>query len=127
MFASLFGVTQPALAINLGGADVKDAATKAGYSENTNETSFAEILGTVIKVLLSLVGVVFTLLIVYAGDMWLMARGEQEKIDKAKKIIEGAVLGLVVTLAAYTISNFAVNAILERATGTEPVVTPVAE
>ena len=118
MLASLFMVIQPTFAINLGGKDVKDAAIKAGYAEAT-ETSLAETIGTVIKAILSLVGVVFTLLIVYAGDMWLMARGDSDKIEKAKTIIQGAVLGLVITLAAYTISNFAVNAILERATGSQ--------
>ncbi|MBI2990014.1 MAG: hypothetical protein HYY51_02370 [Candidatus Magasanikbacteria bacterium] len=102
-------------AIDLGNNIVKDAGKKAGYGETT-DTTFAEMVGTVIKAVLSLVGIMFTFLLAYAGDMWMAARGEQDQIDKAKKIITGSIMGLIVTLGAYTLSNFAVNAILERAT-----------
>lgn len=104
-------------ALDLGQGLVKDAAKDAGYDENTTETTFAETVGTVIKAVLSLVGVVFTFLMAYAGNMWLTARGDETEIEKAKKLITGAIMGLVITLAAYTLSNFAVNALIEKATG----------
>lgn len=106
-----------ALALNLGKNLTTNAANKAGYDPGTNEKTFAEIIGTIIKAVLSLAGVVFTFLLAYAGDMWMAARGNQETIDKAKKIIIGSIMGLIVSLAAYTLSNFAVNAVLDRATG----------
>ncbi len=117
---------QNALALNLGKNLTGNAATKAGYDPGTNEKTLAEIIGTVIKAVLSLAGVIFTFLLAYAGDMWMAARGNQETIDKAKKIIIGSIVGLIVSLAAYTISNFAVNAVLDRATGQGEVnpVTP---
>lgn len=104
-------------ALDLGQGLVKDAAEGAGYSKTTTETTLAETVGTVIKAVLSLVGVVFTFLIAYAGNMWLSARGEAGEIEKAQKLITGAIMGLVITLAAYTLSNFAVNALIEKATG----------
>lgn len=113
---SLFFLT-PVFALDLGQGLVKDAAEGAGYSKATSETTFAETVGTVIKAVLSLVGVVFTFLIAYAGTHWMMARGNDTEIEEAKKWINAAILGLVVTLAAYTLSNFAVNALIERATG----------
>jgi hypothetical protein len=45
--------------------------------------------------------------------MWMTARGDADQVEKAKKLITEAVIGLIVTLAAYAISNLAVNAILE--------------
>lgn len=108
---------QNALALNLGKGITNNAATKAGYDPGTSDKTLAEIIGTVIKAVLSLAGVIFTFLLAYAGDMWMAARGNQETVDKAKKIIIGSIMGLIVSLAAYTLSNFAVNAVLDRATG----------
>jgi hypothetical protein len=45
------------------------------------------------------------------------AAGEQEKIEKAKKIIRGAVIGLIITVGAYSITAFIVPRVLERAAG----------
>lgn len=117
---------QNALALNLGKNLTGNAATKAGYDPQTGSNTLAEIIGTVIKAVLSLAGVIFTFLLAYAGDMWMAARGNEETIEKAKKIIMGSIIGLIVSLAAYTISNFAVNAVLDRATGQGQVnpVTP---
>lgn len=116
LFLSFVLIT-PVFALDLGQGLVKDAAEGAGYSKTTSETTLAETVGTVIKAVLSLVGVVFTFLIAYAGTHWMMARGDEAKIEEAKKWINAAILGLVVTLAAYTLSHFAVNALIERATG----------
>ena len=96
----------------------KKAAVQAGFDADTDETSLAQIIGTIIKAVLSLAGIIFTFLIAYAGDMWMAARGNAEQIEKAQKIIIGSIIGLILSLAAYTFSNFAVKAILERATNT---------
>lgn len=111
-----FFLVVPVFALDLGQGLVKDTAKEAGYGEAT-ETTLAETVGTVIKAVLSLVGVVFTFLMAYAGNMWLTARGDEGEIEKAQKLITGAIMGLVITLAAYTLSNFAVNALIEKATG----------
>lgn len=110
-------LTSSVFALDLGTGLVKDAAGQAGYDKNTNDTTLAELIGTIIKAALTLVGVIFTFLIAWAGNMWLGARGNEDEIEKAKKIITGSAMGLIITLAAYTISNFAVNAVLERAVG----------
>lgn len=124
-FTAVFAFAGNVHSLDLGGKTVtKQAATKAGFDANTDENTFAEIIGSIVKAILSLTGVIFTFLIAYAGDMWMAARGNQESIDKAKKIIIGSIIGLIVTLAAYTLSNFAVNAVLDRATGQGDVVTP---
>jgi len=112
-------------ALDLGGDTLtKSAAAKAGFDANTNENTFAQIIGTIVKAVLSLAGVIFTFLIAYAGNMWMAARGNQEEIEKAKRIITGSIIGLIVSLAAYTLSNFAVNAVLNRATGQGDIVEP---
>ncbi|MEK7084558.1 MAG: hypothetical protein AAB932_04955, partial [Patescibacteria group bacterium] len=48
---------------------------------------------------------------------WMIARGAQDEIDKSKKIITGAIIGLILTVGAYSITSFIVPAVLERTTG----------
>ncbi len=102
-------------AVNLGIDDVHKAGKEAGFKE-ASETTFAETIGTVVSSALSLIGVIFTALMVYAGYLWMTARGEADQIDQAKKIITGSLIGLVVTLSAYAISNFVVGKVIEKTT-----------
>lgn len=60
----------------------------------------------IINWLLTMLGVFFLALIVYAGIRWMLARGEEEEITKAKNIIKGALLGLIVILLSYGIAAF---------------------
>lgn len=66
-------------------------------------------IGLLIQALLSILGVIFLLLIIYAGFMWMTAAGESKKVDKSKDILITAVVGLVILLSAYAISNFVIG------------------
>ncbi len=112
---SLLFSTQPALAINLGTDLAENARIQAGYGA-ANETTLSENIGNVIKVALSLVGTIFLALTVYAGFLWMTAAGDESQIEKAQNIIRAAVIGLVIALSAYGITNFVVNKVVEKTT-----------
>jgi cytochrome bd-type quinol oxidase subunit 2 len=83
---------------------VGTVATNAGYvTENVGPTTLAATLGTLVFGLLSFLGVVFISLMVYGGYRWLTARGNEQNIDEAKKIIRNAIIGTTITIAAYGI------------------------
>lgn len=84
------------------GSPLSDVKTKTGYSDE----DIGAISGRVINTALTIVGVVFLLLMVYAGYLWMTAQGEESKIDKAQNIIKGTVIGLVLVLSAYAITIF---------------------
>ncbi len=106
-----------AQAIDLGfSKKVSEAANKAGYGATT-ETTLAETVGIAIKAALSFVGVIFLVLMVYAGYLWFTSRGEEEPIKKAQKIILASVIGLVIVAGAYGITSLIVPIILEKTTG----------
>ena len=102
------------MALDLGGDTLKNAADKGGYDKNTNETTLASNIGMVVNIILSIIGVLFTVLMVYAGYTWMVARGDETKIDKAKKIITASIIGLIITLGAYSITNFIIPRILDQ-------------
>ncbi|MFH1947085.1 MAG: hypothetical protein ABIJ23_02945 [Candidatus Magasanikbacteria bacterium] len=88
----------------LGGADgpLKAVAGKA----NVGDPGLENIIGSGINAALSLVGIIFLILMVYAGYLWMTARGEEETIKKSQKIIISTIIGLVIVLSAYAITSF---------------------
>src|SRR3989338_6392936 len=104
------------------GGLLQDAAGSEGAGfdvTGTTETTFATTLGLVVRILMSFAGVIFMILMVYAGYLWMTARGEEAKIDKAQAIIKAAIIGLVIAVGAYSITNFIVPRILTQTTPEE--------
>lgn len=101
---------------DLGWGKVDTAAGQAKYDAAT-ETTFSGNIGFLIQAVLSMLGVVFLILMAYAGYTWLMARGEEAEVEKAQKIIIAAVIGLIIVVAAYSITTFVVPKILNKTTG----------
>ena len=83
----------------------------AGYSEKTTETTFASILGMIVQALLGFLGILFVILIIYGGFLWMTAGGEEEQIKKAKKLITNSVIGLAIVLGAFILTYFIYQAI----------------
>lgn len=88
--------------------DLDTVGDTAGFNTNLD---LADTIGTLISIALGLLGVVFLVLMLYAGFLWMTAGGNDEKVGKAKKLITQTVIGLVLTVAAYAISGFVVDAI----------------
>lgn len=91
-------------AVNTG---LETTANVAGLS--TANVDIATRIGQIIGIALSLVGVVFLVLMVYGGFVWMTAAGDSEKIKKAKGIIINAVIGIIIVLASYAITFFILN------------------
>jgi len=71
-----------------------------------SETGLSTITGAVVGAVLALVGVIFLALMVYAGYNWMTARGEEEKVEKAKDTITRAFIGIIIVVGAYAIWRF---------------------
>lgn len=98
-------------AAGLGDAFSKDTlAPVAGKSFNT-ETSLNQIIATVIQSFLGLLGLIFIVLIIYSGIVWMTAEGDESRVEKAQANLRNAVIGLIIVLSAYAISYFVINAL----------------
>ena len=87
-------------------SDHSDAAGESAGFDFTDEKSLGEIMGTVIKVFIMLLGIVFVFLLVLEGYKWMMARGEEEKVREARDGIMRAVIGIIIVISAYAITYF---------------------
>lgn len=86
---------------------LQDTATAADLIRT--ETP-AQIAGNVIGAGLSMIGVLFFLLMVYSGILWMTARGNEEQTKKALNTAIAAGIGMVIVLASYAITSFVFKA-----------------
>lgn len=91
--------------------DQLQRAGQAGYGSQA-QGDLGVLVGNLITGLLGVLGLVFVVLIVYAGIMYMTAAGNEDKVKKAKQLIIQAVIGLVIIVLAYAISNFVIGALL---------------
>ena len=83
----------------------------AGSAGLRTEGTLAEKSGQIIGSLLSLVGVIFLVLMIYGGITWMTASGNDKQVEKAKGTISRAAIGLIIVILAYAITFFVVNRI----------------
>ena len=77
------------------------------------QTDVFSLSGRIIKALLGISGLAFFVLMIYGGFLWMTARGSEEQVTKAKNTIIAAIIGLVVVVSAYAITNFIAVRLIE--------------
>src|SRR3989344_3740772 len=68
----------------------------------------------IIRWALGFLGLIAVIIIMYGGYLWLTAGGDAKKIDKAKRLLISAVIGLIIILSAFVIASFIIRS-LQRA------------
>lgn len=71
-----------------------------------DQTFLTATAGDIIGIVLSFVGVFFFILVIIGGIQWMTAGGSDDKVKKAKTLITNALIGLIIVLSAYAITNF---------------------
>jgi Type IV secretion system pilin len=90
-----------------------NATAKMAQIDSGN-TDITQVVGTVIKGALGLVGVVFLILMIYAGYLWMIARGNTEKVERSLDTIKAAIIGIIIVALAYAITDFVINQVLAK-------------
>ncbi len=103
----------PALAQNLDNGFMIEFQGNAGIGDNT----IAEVVGQVVKAVLSILGLVALVIFIIAGFQWMTSGGNKEKIQSAQKLMGAAVIGLVIIIIAYAAASFIISALTD-VTGT---------
>lgn len=83
----------------------------AGNFKANSTMSLEERIASIIAIFLSFLGVIFLILMIYAGFNWMTAAGDEERISKSKDTIRAAIIGLVIVVAAYALSVFVIERI----------------
>lgn len=103
----LFGGIVLAQETNVAGLTTGFAA-RAGFAT----TDIRVTIASIIRIVLGFLGIVAVAIIIYGGFIYMTAAGNEEKIAKAKRIIRDAVIGLLIVLASFAITQFIIGRLL---------------
>jgi len=97
-------------------------AADFGLNEVSNTVNLGQgdprvMIGRVIQIALTFLGVIALILMIYAGFLWMTSSGEEEKISQAKRILRNALIGLIIIMSAWGIATFVLNKLMEATGG----------
>jgi len=75
---------------------------------------------SIVQWLLGLLAFVAVVMIIIGGFWWMTAGGNDEKVGKAKNMIQAAVIGLVIILLAWAITIFVIEVVENAQTTPTP-------
>ena len=96
-----FGITDEQLGINYG------AATGLG------RTDVRLTAARIIRVALSLLGLIALVIVLIGGFTWMTAGGNEDKVGEAKKWIGAGIIGLAIILSGYSIVSFVISNLVQ--------------
>ncbi|GEM_PF-4852714 len=88
-------------------------APKTGFNVGAARPEI--VAGKIIQGALGLIGVIFGILVIYGGYLWMIARGNEEDVKKSIEILKTAITGFIIVIAAYAITSFIVNQVITAA------------
>jgi len=98
------------------------------YLEKIGETGFGAtgppqggvLQRTIFKIInyvLGFLGIVFMILIIYGGFVWMTSAGNDQRVTQAKKIIGNAAIGLAIVLISYGVTLLIFRTLIEGTGG----------
>ncbi len=78
---------------------------KISITNNTGKNDIADVIGKLILWLLGIIALVATIMIVYAGVMFVFNAGNEKRVTQAKNTLIWAIIGLVVSIGAFALVN----------------------
>lgn len=88
--------------------NITGAQTSAfmGTSGLSGTVRAEDTIAVIIKTILSILGVIFVILMIFSGFQWMTAGGNEDQVKKSQSRIKNAVIGLVIVILAYSITAF---------------------
>ncbi len=108
VITAIFIVTDFALAVDVWG----NQQTEINAQLQLGAEDPRVIVANVIRITLGFLGIIAVILVMYAGFLWMTAGGEASKIDRAKKVLIGALIGVVIIISAFAIVTFVLGKLL---------------
>ena len=84
-----------------------------GQTQNFKTDFLQTKTGLIISVVLSFVGALFLILMIYAGILWMTAQGNDQQVSKAKGLLMNAIVGMIIVFAAYALTTFLADQVLK--------------
>src|SRR3989344_6966013 len=76
---------------------------ETGAATGLGTRDLKEIISLIIRIFLGFLGLIAVVMIIYGGYTWMTAAGNPDNVDKGKKILINAVIGLAVVFIFYAV------------------------
>ncbi len=83
-----------------------DAGEQLGGSKEPGR-----IVGEIIQIVLGFLGIVFVILTIYSGFMYMTSGGDPEKAKKARALLINAIIGVGIVISAWAITYFVLTSL----------------
>ena len=93
-------------------AQTLDLGIDYGTTTGLGTKDVRETIASIINVALGLLGIIAVVIVLAGGFTWMTAAGNEEKVDKAKKMIFAGIIGLAIILSAYAIARFVITSLI---------------
>lgn len=110
----LFPLAVSAINPVLNGLTSATANTFIQTGEGKDGLSAFGLIGLIIRIALSILGVIFIGLMIYSGYNWMTAAGDQSKVSKAQDTIRRAIIGLIIVVASFSFWQFIQNVLFTK-------------
>ncbi len=118
LLASPFVVRAAVDAVSTGLAAAGQTAGLGSICDGDASQCVAQFVGGFLNILLSLLGIVLLVYLLYAGFLWMTAGGDTKQVQTAKDTIRNLVIGAILLVASFAVSNFVLRSLGSVATGT---------
>lgn len=88
---------------------------QVGSQAGLTSRELPDIIGQLINIVLGFMGILLLAYLLYAGFLWMTAGGDSKQVDKAKDMIRNAIIGLIIIVASFAISNFVLTQLVNIA------------
>ncbi len=112
------GLTQAPLFAGASATDVLDnpacttsAGTSTDFCDTKNKSDVWGLIKNIINVMMTIVGILAVIMIIYSGIQYTISHGDSGKITAAKNTLIYSITGLIVALLAMAIVNFVVKGV----------------
>ena len=86
---------------------------EGGLSETLGDTADPRVVASrIINIALGFLGIIAVVLVLYGGFMWMTAAGNEERVKKAKQILTAALIGLVIIIMAWGLTQFVMDQLM---------------
>ncbi len=90
---------------------IKTTDNPNNISQATGGASSArELVLTIVNYFLYFLGLIATLMVIYGGVLYVTAAGDTESVDKGKKVIMYALVGIIIILLSFALVNSVLGA-----------------
>ncbi len=118
LLATMFGTS---LSANASLEGMKTSLDSAAGDLKPDSGSSGEyipaIIGNLINAVLSVIGILLLVYLIYAGFLWMTSGGEDKKAEQAKTMIKNAIIGLLIIATSFVIADFVLNAMIQALGG----------